>query len=169
MPRYLGKGQVGICQRCGFKFKASELVNDGRDPQLRVCTGCADPAHPQERPFVPDDVEGVPRFKPSPENLPADTPAVLTADIDGLNVELSWEGAESDRWIADSYNVYRSVDGADPVLLGTVEVTYDLIHGTDPVLEYTDTTANLLLSNVYTVRAVWGEDEVSTSNEAIPS
>lgn len=60
--RYLGKGQVAQCMRSGQKCHASQLVRDGRLPNLLVLPEYADPAHPQERPYMPKDNEGTPRF-----------------------------------------------------------------------------------------------------------
>lgn len=81
MSRYLlGAAQPGICMRCGKKDFASALVFDGRNPQLLVCGQCWDPAHPQERPFVVNDTEGLARFPVSPEQ-PFDMLPVATVEI----------------------------------------------------------------------------------------
>ena len=43
MPLYLsGKGPIGICDRCKFKFPLSELKPDRDKPGLRVCDDCND-------------------------------------------------------------------------------------------------------------------------------
>ena len=47
-----GKKALGICDRCGFTYKLSELkyeVEDKVRNGLRVCTDCLDPDHPQLR------------------------------------------------------------------------------------------------------------------------
>lgn len=47
-----GKKALGICDRCGFTYKLSELkyeVEDKVRNGLRVCTSCLDPDHPQLR------------------------------------------------------------------------------------------------------------------------
>jgi hypothetical protein len=81
MSLYLGASQPAICMRCGAKVFASQLVNDGRNPQLLVCgADCWDPAHPQERPFVINDTEGLARFPVSPEQ-PFDTNPVATVEF----------------------------------------------------------------------------------------
>lgn len=79
MPIFLGKGeQLAICQRSGQKCLASELVRDGRNPQLLVLPEWADEAHPQERPYVPNDQEGKARFVIAPDRG-FDSAPVLTA------------------------------------------------------------------------------------------
>ncbi len=50
-----GKFAFGKCGRCGDKVRYSELRADGDLPQLRVCSGCYDIAHPAEKPFRADD------------------------------------------------------------------------------------------------------------------
>lgn len=68
--------------RCGGKVLASQLISDGRNPQLLVCgADCWDSAHPQERPFAVKDTEGMARFPVSPEQ-PFDTRPVATVEID---------------------------------------------------------------------------------------
>tara|TARA_R100001129_G_scaffold185706_1_gene174803 strand:+ start:838 stop:1149 length:312 start_codon:yes stop_codon:yes gene_type:complete len=47
-----GKKALGICDRCGFTYKLSELkyeIEDKVRNGLRVCTYCFDPDHPQLR------------------------------------------------------------------------------------------------------------------------
>jgi|TARA_Y100000114_G_scaffold63369_1_gene58075 hypothetical protein len=47
-----GKKALGICDRCGFTYKLSELkyeIEDKVRNGLRVCTDCFDPDHPQLR------------------------------------------------------------------------------------------------------------------------
>ena len=80
MPLYLGKGQIAECQRSGQKCLASELVRDGRNPQLLVLPDWADAAHPQERPFLPSPSDGMPQFPLAPQNIPL-TPPVLTVTV----------------------------------------------------------------------------------------
>jgi hypothetical protein len=45
-----GKKALGICDRCGFTYKLSELkyeIEDSIRNGLRVCSSCFDPDHPQ--------------------------------------------------------------------------------------------------------------------------
>lgn len=78
MPRYLGRNQIAVCQRSGAKCRAADLVRDGRNPALLVLPEWADPPHPQEQPYVPNDVEGKARWPIAPENLTF-VPPVLDA------------------------------------------------------------------------------------------
>lgn len=59
-----GKNAIGLCQRCGFKFKLSALREDG-DTHLLVCSECFDIPHPAERPINAADAMALRR--PSPD------------------------------------------------------------------------------------------------------
>lgn len=61
---YKPHGSYGDCQRCGFKFRLSELSLEWTN--LRVCSDCWDP-RPAE--LTPPNVgpEGLPRPDASPE------------------------------------------------------------------------------------------------------
>lgn len=78
MPKYLGRGQLAECQRSGIKCFASELVRDGRNPQLRVLPEWADPPHPQEQAFMVSPTDGKPRFDLAPENVTVEAPVLLS-------------------------------------------------------------------------------------------
>lgn len=80
MPKFLGKGQLAECQRSGIKCHASELVRDGRNPQLKVLPEWADPPHPQEQAFMVSPTDGKPRFDLAPEIISPLAP-VLTGEI----------------------------------------------------------------------------------------
>jgi len=80
-PRLLGRGQIAICGRSGEKIFASELVRDGRLTSLLVSPEWADPAQPQERPYVPMDLEGTAKFPISPENPKPVVAPILTAQV----------------------------------------------------------------------------------------
>lgn len=150
--RYLGKGQIAVCQRSGEKCKASELVRDGRVPSLLVLPQWADPAHPQERPFVPTDAEGVPRFPVTGESNPAPTAPVLSAQAtDDPLVTLTWTAADFPAGPpVDSYSVYRDQgDGFE--LIAELEVEYDMFGAvTGPALVYGD--FDVLAEETYTYR-----------------
>lgn len=167
--RYLGRGQIAVCMRSGIKCKASELVRDGRIPSLLVLPEWADPPQPQERPYVPDDMEGSPRFPVSPDTVSAASlvPPVLSAEgeLDG-SITLSWTAAE---WLAgprtDTYRLLRSEDGADFVLIETVTVEYDIFGGiTGPALTFNDTDVVPGESYRYKVTAIAdGASQVSNT------
>jgi hypothetical protein len=62
-----------ICDRCGFKRKASQCRYDGYDRNLFVCADrCYDPPHPLDRPYITPDNPHVPIVRPDPtvEYLP---------------------------------------------------------------------------------------------------
>lgn len=137
--RYLGKGQIAVCMRSGIKCHASELVRDGRIPSLLVLPDWADPPQPQERPYVPNDLEGKAPFDISPDITPL-TPPVLAGEAVDETAVLTWSAAV---WEAgprtDLYRVMRDA-GAGFLLIGTVTVEYDAFGGIEgPALTYTDT------------------------------
>jgi hypothetical protein len=123
MPLYLGGNQVAECMRSGQKCLASELVRDGRNPQLLVLPQWADPAHPQEHPFIPDDVEGVADYPQAPDNLPT-TGILLSGYYTNTIMALSWTQARLWGPRAKTYNLRRSVDGAAYTNLSIQTVDY---------------------------------------------
>lgn len=125
MSKYLGRNQIATCMRSGAKCRAADLVRDGRNPALLVLPEWADPPHPQERPYVPMDVEGKARWPISPENLTFVAPALDAVGAAG-RVNLTWTIAQygPDSPVA-TYDIYRSVDGGVAyTLLHTVTVVY---------------------------------------------
>jgi hypothetical protein len=59
----------GLCDRCGFKRRLTELCADGYQPGLRVCKDtCRDPKPPETRPPKAGP-EGLPwrNSRPEPE------------------------------------------------------------------------------------------------------
>jgi hypothetical protein len=115
VPFSLGPNQLGECMRCGGKYLASQLQMDGRNPRLLVCPTCWDPAHPQERPFVPNDVEGLPRHPIAPEILP-DVAPVLTGEATFVETP----PVVSDPVVIDTSSLLGVVYGySDGVLLGS--------------------------------------------------
>jgi fibronectin type 3 domain-containing protein len=126
--------------RSGIKCKASELVRDGRIPSLLVLPEEADPPQPQERPYVPDDVEGKAPFDISPDITPTTAPVLsAAADITQTFIEVSWTAAEFEAGPrVASYTLYRD-SGDGFVVIDTIVVEYDMLGGiTGPDLEYTD-------------------------------
>lgn len=59
-----GKDAWGMCDRGGHRVKLNELVPDGQSPSLRVCRGCRDEKHPQEKPIVADDAVALKNARP---------------------------------------------------------------------------------------------------------
>ena len=66
MSRKYAKGNhaLGLCQRCGFQYKLSQLREDG-DTALLVCNSCFDIAHPAETPI--DATDAISLRRPSPD------------------------------------------------------------------------------------------------------
>lgn len=148
MSRYLGRGQPAICDRCGCKGYAKDLIKDGRNPGLLVLKtcGCYDPAHEAERPFIPKNQEGKARFPISPENLPP-VEIVLTGSISGgelawfmdawaedawdeeawaigVGAILEWNRPTTEGARIEEYEVWRSVDEGPFELIDTNEFVY---------------------------------------------
>lgn len=47
LNRYVPGDQKAVCDRCGFHFLLSELVEEERTHYM-VCRNCYDPPHPQD-------------------------------------------------------------------------------------------------------------------------
>lgn len=123
MPKYLGKGQIAECQRSGAKCYASELVRDGRNPQLLVLPEWADEAHPQERPFLPSPSDGMPRFPIAPDNVSVIAP-VLAVHVVGTVATLIWSPALTIGPLFEHYRLYRSDDDGAFTLVNSQEVVF---------------------------------------------
>tara|TARA_Y100001937_G_scaffold127988_1_gene201948 strand:- start:1120 stop:1935 length:816 start_codon:yes stop_codon:yes gene_type:complete len=70
MAYAVGKKALGICDRCGFTYKLSELkyeVQDQKRTGNRVCTYCLDPDHPQFRLGEVDTSDSIGLFNPRPD------------------------------------------------------------------------------------------------------
>ena len=83
MARYLGRGQVGICQRSGKKCKRESLVEDGQVKGLIVDKDWYEPYHPQLLP-PPMRAAGIPHFRPAPDDRlapPAPTLALVSGGL----------------------------------------------------------------------------------------
>lgn len=163
--RLLGRGQIAVCMRSGIKCKASELVRDGRIPSLLVLPEWADAAHPQERPYVPHDDEGVAPNQPSPENPPVTEPVLLAAEVFGPSVSLSWSAAER---VAgpriEEYDIYRD-SGTGFQLLDTVTLEYDVLGAIlGPTLALEDDAVVVGETYLYKVVALTSNSRGLTSN-----
>lgn len=154
--------------RSGIKCKASELVRDGRIPSLLVLPEWADPPQPQERPYVPNDVEGKAPFDISPDVTPV-VPPVLAAEAseEELAVVLQWSAAEFTAGPRiEDYDVYRS-DGGAFTLLDTIVLEYDAFGAVvGPALEYVDTVVAADVEYTYKVVAHTGSGQSVASNTA---
>ena len=70
-----GKYSVAICDRCGFRYKYTQLKKEWTG--FRVCSECYEPKHPQLEP---------PRNLPDPEALRDPRPSLAAASIAGAGV-----------------------------------------------------------------------------------
>lgn len=116
----------GECQRCGKRLKLQDMLFDEQIPELRVCSECKDPKHPQD--FLQALDDPVALWRPAPENLRAPTAPVLTAEIDGIDGQLDWTASESDVSQISRYELYRSASsvGGGFELLTTKLVERDM-------------------------------------------
>lgn len=166
--RYLGKGQVAVCMRSGEKIHASKLVRDGRLTSLLVSPEWADPAQPQENPYIPDDLEGVARFPISPDTTPATAPVLaleLLAEGDAPAMLLSWTAAYREAGPRiEEYDLLRN-SGEGFILIDTVLVEYDMFGAIlGPGLEYTDEDVDVGTTYSYRVIALTSNNRGLTSN-----
>lgn len=74
---YISKGTYAICDRCGGKFRLSELRKEWTG--LMVCHKDFDPVPPQTKP-APVTAEGVPVLNARPDNQVDNTPNTTTAN-----------------------------------------------------------------------------------------
>jgi hypothetical protein len=61
---YISGDWNAICDRCGFKYKASELKQEWTG--FMVCCTCFETRHPQTLINVPEDDPSVPWARPEP-------------------------------------------------------------------------------------------------------
>lgn len=67
MSYYKPGDHNAVCDKCGFRFKFSQLRRDGDNRGLWVCRKCYDPEHPQDNVRVKPDRQGVRVSRPEPE------------------------------------------------------------------------------------------------------
>lgn len=167
MPQSLGREQIAECMRCGEKVRASELQSDGRNPRLLVCQGpgCWDPAHPQERPFQPNDVEGKPRFPVAPDHI-QNTAPVLSLGDDTIPPQIVWTPAGTIGPRVESYRVYRATGAGAFSLLDTLEVEFGGApqYEVDPPELFEDSTAVADTQYRYRVDAITQDGRTIASN-----
>lgn len=140
MPKYLPGGQLAECMRSGIKCLASQLVRDGRNPQLLVLPEWADPSHPQESPYVPNDDEGKAHYPIAPDHG-YDVAPVLLATL----------GAETTPW-ESTVNITAD--------LGPQSQSYGFIQNTD----VSNAAAALFAGDFGTIGGIQGGALTGTSN-----
>jgi hypothetical protein len=154
---------IGLCARCSRKFPLAELYPDPNSPGLMVCRDDIDDYDPYRLPArVTEDIT-LPFVRPDvsltfdANDVDEDNrslPVFLTGTNTQTSVSLSWTVPD----FAQSFSVYRSVNGAGFVLVASLGAnTYS----------YLDSGLDLV-ANTYTYYVVY-EDELGidsqTSNE----
>jgi hypothetical protein len=122
-----GRRAWGICARSGAKALLSQLIPDGRFPNLRVLPEWWEPRHPLE--FLPKVEDPIALRLPSPEVIFGPTAPVLSVVLAGGQATLTWSPAESDITEIRSYTIFRGVDGATPMQLIVCAVQRDFLGG----------------------------------------
>jgi hypothetical protein len=80
-----GTHAIGLCQRCGFVHKLSQLREDGQTPGLLVCDTCWDMEQEAEAPIDVTDATAL--YHPAPD---LDATASRTLEDDTPLAELLW-------------------------------------------------------------------------------
>lgn len=172
MARYLGRHQIGVCQRSGQKMKRAEMVEDGQIRGLLVHPDWWEPYQPQLVP-PPMRPDGLPKQRPAPDEVAPPTASALSGELLGGFPVLTWTQADSGASYIENYLLYRNVDGGLYSLLATLPVTlesnFDLygqfwqefvVYGSP----YTDSTATTGHDYMYYVVASAAEGGSSRSN-----
>jgi hypothetical protein len=130
MGRQYAKGSRawGICGRSGKKALLSELIFDGRYPNMRVLPDWYEARHPLETlPMVDDPVA---LYRPSPEvnNAPS-APSLTLLSYGPSQINLTWTPAESGVTDIASYLIFRSLNGAPFVQIAECDLVRDFLGG----------------------------------------
>lgn len=57
MTSFTNRAAIAVCDRCCFKYKNSDLRDDGNYPGLYVCEECRDPKNPEKlKPIESDSI-----------------------------------------------------------------------------------------------------------------
>lgn len=93
MATFSNKVAIGICDRCNFKYKNSELRADGNTPGLRVCESCWDTKDPWRLPPIRPDAIALKYPRPDVSLAPNAPPVSIDWDTSGLNWDsgLTWD------------------------------------------------------------------------------
>lgn len=122
----VGKYALAECQKCGLRLPYSQLVSDGHWRDLRVCPGCYDPRHPQER--LKRVSDPIALWRPAPESRWPPTAPVLSGEFDGTNNSLTWTAASSPDSAVAGYRLYRMAPGETQyTLLADLEIERSFI------------------------------------------
>lgn len=122
-----GSRAWGICARSGAKALLSQLVFDGRFPNMRVLPEWWEGRHPQE--FLPKLDDPIALYRPSPEVIRGPTAPVLVVTLVTGVPQLVWSPSETDITEIASYTIYRGVDGTAPSQFLACRVLRDFLGG----------------------------------------
>ncbi len=172
MARYLGKGQIGVCQRSGIKMKRCEMIEDGQVKGLLVHPDWWEPYHPQLVP-PPMRPDGLPKQRPAPDEVSGPTTSALSGVSSAHHAVLTWSQANSGPSYITQYQIYRNVNGGLYSLLATIVPTMDTNFNLNDQFwqevitygsPYTDLTSSAGNTYGYYVVATAFEGGSSTSN-----
>ena len=162
MPLYNGREQQAECQRSGKKCRANELVRDGRNPQLLVLPEWADPYHPQEHPYSPDDQEGMAQFAIAPDTLPASGLALAGTFHQPNPMNLGWNQAQLLGPRAETYRVRKSKNGAPYTTIFSTPVDY-----TNATLHVPNIGLQKDYGHVYYVGTTYSDTDVGANGDLL--
>lgn len=120
-----GRYALAECQKCGLRVPYLQIVSDGEWRHLRVCSGCFDPRHPQER--LKRVSDPIALWRPAPESRWPPTAPVLSGEYSGSANSLSWTAASSPDSGVAGYRLYRAVGGEAAALLADLPVLRSFI------------------------------------------
>lgn len=122
-----GSRAWGICGRSGKKALLSELVFDGRYPNMRVLPEYFEGRHPQE--YLPKIDDPVALYRPSPEVILPPTAPILQVLSGGGTANLVWTPSETDITEIASYTIFRNESGGEFSTLIVCRVRRDFLGG----------------------------------------
>jgi len=112
MARYMGRGQIAVCQRSGQKMRRADMVEDDQVKGLLVHKDWYEPYHPQLLP-PPMRADGIPHFRPAPDDRAAPPAPVLTHNSSsGGKAYLTWTQTSNNIGFTDYYVVSSVLNGA---------------------------------------------------------
>ena len=162
MGLYNGREQQAECQRSGKKCRANELVRDGRNPQLLVLPEWADPYHPQEHPYSPDDQEGMAQFAIAPDTLPATGLALAGTFHQPNPMNLGWNQAQLLGPRAETYRVRKSKNGSPYTTIFSTPVDY-----TNATLHVPNIGLQKDYGHVYYVGTTYSDTDVGANGDLL--
>lgn len=68
-----------ICDRCGFRYKASQLMDEWTG--LKVCNKCWEPRHPMDMMRIPRTEQAPPWVRPEPTESDSAAPTYVDTTV----------------------------------------------------------------------------------------